>query len=91
MGISFDPALRFSYRSQKLRSLERIKRRAARPRIVLHYGHPKQRLADYTGPRHQVTVRQISQEELPPKLREQLWFEREERPVRGGTATDNTN
>jgi len=71
----------------RLKRLERIERRAARPRIVIHFGHLKTLPPDYKGPRHQVTVRQIPPEDLPPQSREQLWYDWEERPGLGKERT----
>ena len=67
----------------RLKRLERTERRATRPRVVPHYGHLKTLPLDYKGPRHQVTVRRIPPEELPPESRGQPYFEWEERPGPG--------
>jgi len=67
----------------RLKRLERIERRAAGPRFVLHYGYLKKLPYDYKGPRHQITIRQIPPEELPPSAQGQPWFEWEERPGPG--------
>ena len=63
----------------RLKRLERIERRAARPHLFLHHGYWKTLPLDDVGLRHQVTIRRIPPEELPPSSRAGPWFEWEER------------
>ena len=57
----------------RLKRLEQIERKVARPRFVIHSGYLKTLPSDYVGPRHQITVRQIPQEELPPSSLRAGW------------------
>jgi hypothetical protein len=60
----------------RLARLERLNRLTTAPqRLRIQYGNLQTLPADYTGPWHTVTVRQ-----LPPRPGGEDWFEWEERP-----------
>ena len=68
----------------RLKRLEQAQRMRVGPRrIRIEPGYLKTLPSDYVGPRHQITVRQIPPEELPPAHRAENWFEWEERPGLG--------
>jgi len=61
----------------RLKRLERIERKLARPRIVVQYGHIKTLPPDYTGERHTVVVSCL------PDENGRDFYEWEERPGPG--------
>jgi len=61
--------------ASRLTRLERDAQSSARRRLTVQYGYLKTLPAEYTGPRHVVTVRQ-----LPPGPDGDEWFDWEERP-----------
>lgn len=78
----------------RLARLERMEAHASgAKRIVVQYGYLKELPANYSGPRHVVTVRQIPPDELSPANRGESWFEWEERsgpePVSNVTSPEN--
>ena len=75
----------------RLKRLEQAQRMRVGPRrIRIEPGYLKTLPSDYVGPRHQITVRQIPPEELPPAHRAENWFEWEERPG-PGPVSDSRN